>query len=77
MLEAILQREVHRGSPGQPAGVLAAFGWTLTGSVKSLVTPESLHVMLIHKVPSEDDLLHRQVQNWWRTDSFDTKNAQT
>ena len=77
VLEAILQREVRRGSPGQPAAVLTAFGWTLTGSVKSLVTPESLHVMLIHTVPSEGDLLHRQVQNWWRTDSFGTKYAQT
>ena len=39
VLEAILQREVRRGSTGQPATVLTAFGWTLTGSVKSLVAP--------------------------------------
>ena len=77
VLEAILQREVRRGSPGQPAAVLTTFGWTLTGSVKSLVAPESLHVMFVHTVPSDDDLLHRQVQNWWRTDSFGTKYEQT
>ena len=77
VLEAILQREVCRGSPGQPAAVLTAFGWTLTGSVKSLVAPESLHVMFIHTVPSEDDLQHRQVQNWWITDSFGTRYKQT
>ena len=77
VLEAILQLEVHRGSPGQHAAVLTAFRWTLTGSVKSLVTPESLHVMLIHTVPSEDDLLHRQVEHWWRTDLFGTKYVQT
>ena len=77
MLEAILEPEVCRGSPGQPAAVLTAFGWTLTGSVKKLVTPESLHVMLVHTVPSDDNLLHRQVQNWRRTDSFGTKYEQT
>ena len=77
VLEAILQRELRRGSPGQPAAVVTAFGWTLTGSVKSLVAPESLHVMFIHTVPSDDDLLHRQVQNWWRTDSLGTKYEQT
>ena len=74
MLEAILQREVRRGSPGQPAAVLTAFGWTLTGSVKRLVAPESLHVMFIHTVPSDDYLLHRQVHNWWRTNSFGTNH---
>ena len=72
-LEFILQREVCRVSPGQPSAVLTAFWLTLTGSVKSLVAPESLHVMFIRMVPSNDDLLHRQVQNWWRTDSFSTK----
>ena len=63
VVEAILQREVRRGLPGQPAAVLTAFGWTLMGSVQSLVAPESLHVLFIHTVPSDDDLLHRQVQN--------------
>ena len=33
MLEAILQREVRRGSPSQPTAILNAFGWTSTGSV--------------------------------------------
>lgn len=77
MLEAILQCEVCRGSPGQPATVLTAFGWMLTGSVKSLVASESLHVILMYTVPSDDALLHRQVQNWERTDSFGTKYEQT
>ena len=47
------------------------------GSVKSLVAPESLHVTFIHTVPLDDDLLHRQVQNWWRTDLFGTKYEQS
>ena len=76
VLEAILQHEVRRGAPGQPAAVRTAFGWTLTGSVKGFIAPESFHVMHIHTVPSSDDLLHKQMQNWWRTDSFGTKYEQ-
>ena len=41
-----------------------------------LYHPESCHVMHIHTVPSSDDLLHKQMQNWWRTDSFGTKYEQ-
>ncbi|KAL9972907.1 hypothetical protein ACROYT_G019299 [Oculina patagonica] len=77
VLEAILQREVRRGAPGQPAAVRTAFGWTLTGSVKDLAPTGGLHVMHIHTVPSPDDLLHKQMQNWRRTDSFGTKYEQT
>jgi len=33
VLEAILQHDVRRGSPGQPVAILTAFGWTLAGSV--------------------------------------------
>ena len=77
VLEAILQREVRRGPPGQPAAVRTTFGWTLTGSVKGFAPPEGLHVMHIHTVPSPDDLLHKQMQNWWRTDSLGTKYEQT
>ena len=32
--------------------------------------------MHIHTVPSSDDLLHQQMQNWWRTDSFGAKYEQ-
>ena len=77
VLEAILQREVRRGPPVQPAAVRTAFGWTLTGSVKGFAPPEGLHVMHVQTVPSPDDLLHKQMQNWWRNDSFGTKYEQT
>ena len=76
VIDAILQREVRRGAPGQPAVVLTAFGWALIGSVKGFVAPESLHVMHVYTVPTSDDLLHKQMQNWWRTDSFGTKYQQ-
>ena len=56
MLEAILQCEVRRGVPGQPAAVQTAFGWTLTGSFKGFALPGGgggLHVMHIHTFPSQ------------------------
>lgn len=33
--------------------------------------------MHIHTIPSTDDLLHSQMKNRWRTDSFGTKYDQT
>ena len=50
VLEAILQHDVRRGRLVQPVAILAAFGWTLAGSVKSIVKPERLHVMHVHRV---------------------------
>ena len=73
VLDAILHTEVRRGARGQPVAVNTALGWTLTGAVKGFVPPERLHVMLIQRVPTTDDLLNQQLQNWWRTDSFGTK----
>ena len=72
-LDAILHQEARRGAPGQPVAVHTAFGWTFKGSVKGVVPPERLHVMLTHRVPTKNDLLNQQLQNWWRTDSFGTK----
>ena len=76
MLEAILQCEVRRCAPSQPVAVQTAFGWTLTGSIKGFAPPGGLHVTHIHTVPSPDALLYKQMENWWRTDSFGTKYEQ-
>ena len=73
VLEAILQHDVRRGHPGQPVAILTAFGWTLAGSVKSVVKPERLHVMHIHRVLNADESLNKRVEDWWRTESFSTK----
>ena len=73
VLEAILQHDVRRGRPGQPVAILTAFGWTLAGSVKSVVKPERLHVMHVHRVLNADEPLNKQVEDWWRTESFGTK----
>ena len=73
VLEAILQHDVRRGRPGQPVAILTAFGWTLAGSVKSIVKPERLHVMHVHRVLNAEESLSKQVEDWWRTESFGTK----
>ena len=64
---------MRRGAKGQPVAVNTALGWTLTGAVKGFVPPERLHVMQIQRVPTTDDLLNQQLQNWQHTDSFGTK----
>ena len=73
MLEAILQRDVRRGQPAQPVAILTAFGWTFAGSVKSVVKPQRLHVMHVHRVLDADETLNKLVEDWWRTESFGTK----
>ena len=61
VLEAKLQRDVRRGRPGQPVAIFTAFGWTLAGSVKSIVKPERLHVMHVHRVLKAEESLTKQV----------------
>ena len=68
-----MQYDVRRGRPGQPVAILIAFGWTLAGSVKSIVKPERLHVMYMHGVLDVEESLNKQVEDWWRTESFGTK----
>jgi len=65
VLEAILQHDVGIGRPGQPVAILTAFGWTLAGSLKSIVKPERLHVMHVHRVLNVEESLSKQVEDWW------------
>lgn len=75
VLEAVLQREVKVGRPGQPVAIRTAFGWTLTGSVASLIPHHTRQVMFIQRdVPDADaDQLTQCVQDWWLTESFGTR----
>jgi len=73
VLEAILQHDGRGGRPGQPVAIFTAFGWTLAGAVKSIVKPERLHVMHVHRVLNVEESLSKQVEDWWRTESFGTK----
>ena len=72
VLDAI-QRDVRRGRPRQPVAILKASDWTLAGSVKSVVKPECLRVMHVQRVLIAEESLNKQVEDWWRTESFGTK----
>ena len=73
VLEAKRQHGVQRGRPEQPVAILTTFGWTLAGSVISIVKPERLHVMHVHRVLNVEESLSKHVEDWWRTESFGTK----
>ena len=73
VFEARLQHDVRRSRPGQPVPILAAFGWTLSGSVNSVVKPERQNVMHVHCFLNIEESLNKQVEDWWPTESFGTK----
>ena len=35
--------------------------------------PERLHIMHVHRVLNVEESLSKQVEDWWRTESFGTK----
>ena len=69
VMEAILQREVRVGRPGQPVAIKTHFGWALTGSIAGIVPTAQQHVMHVHRCTSQEDELNELLQDWWRTDS--------
>ena len=70
VIEAILQREVRVGRPGQPVAIKTHFGWALTGTIAGIVPTAQQHVMHVHRCTSQEDELNELLQDWWRTDSF-------
>ena len=72
VLEAVIQREVRVGRPGQPVAIRTAFGWTLTGAVSDLVSGASKEVMLIERVDPEEQLMET-IKQWWTTESLGKK----
>ena len=73
VIEAVLQREVRVGGPGQPVAVRTDFGWTLTGSITALMPSTMRQVMFVHRQSSEEESLKELVQEWWTTEAFGTK----
>ena len=49
VIEAVIQKEVRIGPPGQPVAVRTAFGWALTGLVSEAAPEASRQVMYIGK----------------------------
>ncbi|XP_043211906.1 uncharacterized protein LOC122376197, partial [Amphibalanus amphitrite] len=74
ILEAVLQREVRVGGPGMPVAIRTDFGWTLTGSISTLIPSTMRQVMFVRQRAPEDALegLQELVQDWWTTEAFGT-----
>ena len=72
-LSLIVPREVMEGPPGSPAAVRTRFGWVasnrLPGGYKHDV--RVLHVNFIHM--ADEERMNRQIQNFWTTESFETR----
>ena len=77
VLEAILQREVRLGKPGQPMAIKSHFGWALCGRISSLVPTTGQHVMHVHRMTSREDELNEMVQTWWNAESFGTAYSES
>ena len=69
----IVPREVREGPPGSPAAVRTRLGWVASNRLPGRYKHDErvLHVNVIH-MTDEDDM-HRQIQNFWTTESFGTK----
>ena len=50
------------GGPGQPVAVRTDFGWTLTGSISTLMPCTTRKVMFVRRPPSEDERLSETAQ---------------
>ena len=77
VLEAVLQREARVGEPGEPVAIRTAFGWSLTGSLASVVPEHHREVMFVGRSSAEqpEEDLSTMLQNWWSTESFGTKHT--
>ena len=75
--EAIIQREVRIGKPGQPIAVKTHLGWALCGRISGLVPAAGQHVMHVHHSTSQEDELDDMIQTWWKTESFGTAHSET
>ena len=73
LLEAVLQREVRAGRPGQPVAIRTDLGWALTGSISALVPSSMRQVCFIPPHRQNEELLVEAVREWWTTESFGTK----
>ena len=76
VLEAVLQREVRSGRPGQPVAIRTDLGWALTGSISALVPSSMRQVCFVGPQRQNEELLVEAVKEWWTTESFGTRYEQ-
>ncbi|XP_043243765.1 uncharacterized protein LOC122392683 [Amphibalanus amphitrite] len=73
VLEAVLQREVRSGRPGQPVAIRTDLGWALTGSISTIVPSSMRQVCYVRPQRQDEEPLVEAVKEWWTTESFGTR----
>ncbi|XP_068719613.1 uncharacterized protein [Montipora capricornis] len=59
----MIQHEYRRGPKGKPDAVRTDFGWAIAGLAGGVPSPRT----------SVNTTLNKEVENWWKTESFGTK----
>ncbi|XP_043241080.1 uncharacterized protein LOC122391342 [Amphibalanus amphitrite] len=73
VLEAMLQKEVRVGPPGQPTAIRTHLGWCLTGNVQQLLLVGAREVLHIRTERSDRDSLSEMMEDWWSTEAYGTR----
>ena len=71
VFDLIVPLEVRTGPKGTPRAVRTTLGWAAASHIPGSAK-KSKHVLKVHVSTPEEDL-HRQVQEWWKTESFGCK----
>ena len=69
----IVPREIREGPPGSPSAVRTRLGWIASNRLPGGYKRDEnvIHVNFIHSAC--EDGMHKQMQNFWTTESFGTK----
>ena len=70
--EAMIQHEYRRGPKGQSYAVRTDFGWAIAGLAGGVPSPRT-GVSFVGHCVTLDTTLNKEVENWWKTESFGTK----
>ncbi|XP_043228628.1 uncharacterized protein LOC122392278 [Amphibalanus amphitrite] len=73
VLELIVPRAVREGPAGSPWAVLTRLGWVATGKLPAGLADGDDDRQVNHVKLMENQELHEEVTNWWKTEAFGTK----
>lgn len=71
--EAVMQHECRRGPKGQPYAVRTDFGWAVAGADYGAPEMNANQIHVGHVDVSVDEQLNKQLEHWWKTESFGTR----
>ena len=70
--KAVIQHEYRHGPKGQPYAVQTDFGWAIAGLAGGVPSPRT-GVSFVGHCVMLDTTLNKEVENWWKTESFGIK----